>query len=492
MSKPRSKLKGCLFSLAVVVGVLGLILLVGRASFRRVGNRQLAAVVDKLDTEDPGWRFEAIEEARAKAAPPDAVNPARVVIEVQTPLEKTGWSQHLNDAGIGAAWNTHPGFWETVSLAKAVTAAGAVPAAAREALFRPAVFNQPAGQFRVEHQDNPFATLLPEIQKAREVFAVLDADGRMAALGGDPDRAVADARAILVATRAVGDEPFLISQLVRMAGASVACRSALQTLAWGEPNEGLDKLQAELLAEAAHPGYLFALRGERAMMDRMFDGLESGKLGAKDLTYLDVQQRVPEALQEAGLRLYRGFLPGDRAECLRVFTDFIAAAQLPIHEQKAAIAAVKLPPRPPESYRYLVSNLVLPAVDRVHAAHLRTRTDLRTAAVAVACERFRRKAGRWPEKLEEIPKDILPELPTDPGTGGPLGYERTDDGVIVFGVETDDRRTPNPRNDDPLQGRGRGWRLWDPKARGKTLPAPDSEFIPEPPAQEAPGGGDGP
>ena len=482
MRERKSKLRGCAVAVLSVVAVLALVVFVGRAAFRKVGGRQLAAVTQQLDAEDPGWRIEAIEARRQEAAPPPDENPARVALDAVKQLP-AGWDHLLSDAGVGPVWNTYPGFWQLVAHLGASAAAGDAPAAARDGLLRPAVMARPGGFITVVHQDNPFTTLLPDVQNLRRVFALLEADARVAVLAGDPGRAVRDALAILVAARGIGDEPFLISQLVRMAGANVAARTAMQVLAWGEPADGLAELQAELLAEAAHPGYLLGLRGERAMMDKLFDGLESGKLGAEDLRYLEIQQRAPQFLQEAGLVLYRGFLPGDRAECLRVLTEYVAAARLPIHEQKAAIAAVPLPPRPPESYRYLISGMILPAVDRVHAAYLRTRADLRTAAVAIACERFRQKTGRWPESLAEIPKDILPDLPTDPATGGPLRYERTDDGVMVFGVEADDRRPQVIREEDPLGGRGRGWRLWDPKHRGKTLPAPDREFIPEAPAE---------
>ncbi|MBX9579536.1 MAG: hypothetical protein K2X87_04440 [Gemmataceae bacterium] len=480
MRKPRGKLKGCGVAALVAVGGLALVVFVGRASFRKAGDRQLAEVTTKLDADDPGWRFEAIEAARVEAAPPDEVNAARVVVSVHDRLPG-GWDQPLtNDSGVGGpVWNTRPGFWQFVALAQALAAAGDVPAAARDDLLRPDVLRRPGGYIRLTFKDNPFTILLPEVQKLRSAYALLDADAGMAALAGDPNRGVRDARALLVAARAVGDEPILISQLVRMAGAKAAGRTAVQVLAWGEPTDGLADLQAELLAEAAHPGYLIGLRGERALMDKFFEGLAAGKVGVKDLKDLQVlgtQYPPPDAVLGAGFLLYQGFLPGDRAECLRLFGDHIAAARLPPHEQAAAIAAVPLPPRPPESYRYLVTSHLLPFVGKAHAGYLRTRTDLRTAAVAIACERFRRKTGRWPESLAGLPKDILPELPADPVTGGPLGYSRTADGVAVFGTYTEEERpkTGHPRADDPLGGLGRGWRLWDPKFRGVMASLPKS------------------
>ncbi|MBX9627420.1 MAG: hypothetical protein K2X82_26690 [Gemmataceae bacterium] len=504
MRKRGSKLRGCFVGLMAVVGVLALVVVVGRSAFRRAGDRQLAVVVAKLDAEDPGWRFDAINAARARAAPPDEVNPARVAVgafDRLNPSPKDGeptppqWDRFLTDTALaGPVWAAHPALSEFLALYAAWSAAGDAPTAARDELLRPDVSAQPGGFFRhrVMNEDNPYTVLLPDVQKLRTVFALLEVDARVAVLAGDPDRAVRDARATLVAVRAIGDEPFLISQLVRMAGVNVACRTVMQVLAWGEPAEGLAEFQAELLAEADHPGYLIGLRGERAGVDKLFDGLQSGKLGAKDLIYLEGgADRQPQLLQEGAFLLYKGFLPGDRAEALRVLTEYIEAAKLPLHEQKAAVAAVQLPPKPPDSFRYLVTRMIVPAVERVHEAHLRTRGELRAAATAIACERFRRKTGVYPQTLGQIPKDILAEVPADPYTGRPLGYVATDAGVAVT-FTADDRPEPFRRaEENPMAGLGgRGWRLWYPKARGTTRPAPNTPFTPEEPDADA--AGDGP
>src|SRR5438876_11774909 len=99
-------------------------------------------------------------------------------------------------------------------------------------------------------------TLLPHVQKARELVVLLEYDASLAALEGDPDRGIRAARAGLVIARSIGEEPFLISQLVRIACARIAVQSAIQVLAWGQPTEGLAELQAELRNEADLPWLL--------------------------------------------------------------------------------------------------------------------------------------------------------------------------------------------------------------------------------------------
>ncbi|MBX9579535.1 MAG: hypothetical protein K2X87_04435 [Gemmataceae bacterium] len=474
----------------LVVAALVAVGFIARAAFRRAGDREVAAVTAALDAEEPGWRIDAIQAARAKAAPPDADNPMAIVLSLHGRLPPV-WDDLMKARdGGGAVVNAHPVFSELLWLLQGRAATGDLAATAQDELLRPGVLARPNGYHPVEIADNPWDTLLPHVQNSRAIFALLDADGRLAAVEGDPDRAVRDARAGLVAARGPGDEPFMISQLVRLAGANVAVRTALQALAWGEPAAGLAELQAELLAEADQPGFLVGLRGERAVMDRVFDGLDAGRI---DLRNMGGGRGESSTFDDLAFAAYRGFLPGDRAMGLRTLNAVIEAAKLPTHEQRDAVAAVPLPPGPKEdSYRYIVSRLMLPAYEKVHEAHLRTMADLRAAAAAIACERFRQKIGRWPESLDELPKDILPAVPADPYTGRPVLFHRFDDGVGVYVVPPADARPPAFRppvefeDPDPLEGRGRGWRVWDPAARGTTRPAPDREFIPEEPAEDGP------
>ena len=234
-----------------------------------------------------------------------------------------------------------------------------------------------------------------------------------------------------------------------------------------------------LAAEADEPWFLNGLRGERASIDRFFANLESGKLGADDLAAAGLQ--TPGPLQRAAFRLYKGVLPEDHAAALRVLSEYVAAAKLPHHEQAAALARVQLPPRPPDDFRYVVTNLLVPACEKVGEAALRTRAMHLAAACLIACERFRQKTGRWPESLDEIPADTLPAVPTDPNDGKPIRFERLPDGVTVYSVGPGPRManvSPKPTELGPYTEHGIGWKLWDPDQRGRP-PRPKDEAAKE-------------
>jgi len=307
------------------------------------------------------------------------------------------------------------------------------------------------------------------VQKAREVAHWLGLDARYAALAGRPDGGIKAARAQLVAGRSIGDEPFLISQLVRIACANNASQSAMQVLAWGKPKDGLAELQAELRTEADFPWLLTGLRGERAIIDKAFADFEAGKLKFSDFRSM-MGGSNDSPLEAVGAQLYKGLLPGDHAKALEMLNAYIAAAKLPPHEQLAAIKAIPLPPRPPEEFRYIISSLLLPACGKVSEASIRARSLLLAASVAIACERFRIAHRRWPNSLDEIPKSILPELPADPCDGQPLRYSHLLDGIAVYsvgvGAELDSARQRRREEGDPLAELGIGWKLWNPEKRG--------------------------
>lgn len=93
--------------------------------------------------------------------------------------------------------------------------------------------------------------------------------------------------------------------------------------------------------------------------------------------------------------------------------------------------------------------------------------SIRSAIVAVACERFRLKNNQWPKSLDELVLQYLDQVPLDPYSGKPLLFKLLPDGAVVYSVGYD-------LNDDggevlPLGrgGRDRGVRLYDPQHRGK-------------------------
>ncbi len=458
--------KWLLRTFAALVVTTGLYLLQGwwRQSSAR---QELDAARTHLDAEDPGWRLDEIQAAREKAFPPDAENITKLAVKIKDDTPKA-FEEFQTRADTPSPWLPEREFNHLPSPAK-LADARRTRTACRDVIERAMKLGTlTSGGVIPSPTPNPMSTLLPHIQPQRTTAALLNLNAVVLAADKDADGALASNRAGLNLVRGFGDEPMLISMLVRIAVSAIATQSAERVLAYGEPKVGLAEFQAELLREADEPVLATAFRGERAWMDGTFDHL----------------QIDPTALQGAGIdgaspfatvgRLaYRGQVLRDQLQTLKLETRYLEIARGPSHEwiekMRDETLTADLGP---------ITKLLLPAAEKVTLAVLRIKARLRSLAVGIACERFRQTNGRWPKVLAEIPKPILAAVPADPYTGEPLKYRVLPDGVAVYAVGDD-------RTDDggklaavlPKLGEDVGVRLWSPAFR-RAAPLPD-EMVPE-------------
>jgi hypothetical protein len=322
--------------------------------------------------------------------------------------------------------------------------------------------DQPRGRHAVTYSKDWISTLLPTVQDTRMVAYPLQFDVMVRAQDGDLEGALRSCRAILNNGRSLGDSPFLVSQLVRMAIRAIFCGSLERVLAQGEPPAAaLAALQPLVEDEAEAPLVLIGVRGERAGMDRFLEALQKGEVKPAGVvkTMGWAQNGSPGPLNESLLLYLPGVVSTNRAALLRRMNEVVEAVKLPPPEQgerlKQIEAAAKHDP-------YLV-RLLLPAVSKVAFSGRRTQAWLRCAAVALAAERYRQKYGHWPERLTDLAPEFLGAVPADPFDGRPLRYRRDKEGVVVYSVGPDGKDdggafdTLNTHKD----GTDLGFRLWD-------------------------------
>ena len=457
---------------AGAVAVVALVLLVGRWQVGRLGQRELNGTLQRLDAEEPDWRLDAVMAQRARRPEPPANENANVRIlklADQIPNEWNEWANKLwaTDWQREHPNNRRPGREGLAQAEEMIEPTRELRARALE------LRNARPGAYPITVAQDPIATLLPHLDRARRVVGVLQYAAAWETLHGNPNRGIAAARAGLVVARSIGDEPMLISQLVRIACAKMAANMALQTLAWGEPTEGLAELQAELLAEADVPWFRYGMHGERAMLDRVFEGIENNTIPWKNLfTYAQVGDPGPQ--HYAAFRAYQALLPGDRAKCLQLCTELVTASRLPHHEQLAAVknVAYQIPKGPPDEFRYIGTRLLLPACERVAESGLRARADLLAATTAIACERFRRKHDKFPKALNELVPEFLPAVPLNPFDAQPLTYRVYPDRITIscvcIGMSQAISNPPEEfrEGNRPDRSRITGYRLWAVEQRG--------------------------
>jgi hypothetical protein len=453
-----------------LIGVLGslamstLFLVIKRELVLRQGDREVAGAVAETEAMDPNWEWEKLNSIRKKVSAEQ--NGATLIPQIKA-VTPTDWDKRWNE--LTAANETE--LPANVRLPSPVRekAQGILTNSSESLRLARTLKDRPQGfrEYRLAH--NPLDTLLPDVQFTRDVANLLKWSAYVAMEDGDYSQIADDLVAALNASRSIGDEPFLISQLVRMATRNVMVRSMERVLAQTTQPEQLASLRLPALQEALaqdmeEPLLLFGIRGDRAISQVLYQRLGDGTVHLGEIA---AHQGAPQSFTEKlGWWVYRGRFPSDRAFCLRWFNEAIRMAELPIHEQPAAFEELT----PITDDENILAKLLL-AVNKVAEAQWRSVAEARCAVAGIACERFRLKRDRWPTTLTELCPEFLAEVPLDPFDGQPLRFAKQDDGVIVHSVGRIPLSRASPSRHIGLpDGIEIGFRLWNPDARRQPPP----------------------
>ena len=125
----------------------------------------------------------------------------------------------------------------------------------------------------------------------------------------------------------------------------------------------------------------------------------------------------------------------------------------------------------------ILFRLLVPAMSKLHEAHLRNQARLRAAVLAIAAERHRRRLGAWPDRIDSLVPPDLKQAGIDPYDGRPFLLKRLPDGIVIYSVGA------NRIDDGGMVGQTGatpdiGFRLWDVKVR-RQKPADPSAVQPE-------------
>lgn len=468
----------------VVYGVLAMFVLLGvvYTVLCQLAEHVAARAVAETDKLAPeGWRLDQVEQGRVRV--PDDRNAALLVRECLERLPKI-YEIFDGKRRTASGLPRDPDLWETLSALPANVRATtesvgeirAELALIGEALIPAhALADRTHGGFPISYAVNPIETLLHSTDETRKVARLLKLDAICRAEDGDIDGALEDCRAILGAGAAIGDEPALFSQLVRIAIVSMALEQLERTLAQGEASDrALASLQERLYEESKNPWILIGIRGERAIF---FDATEKLAQGSLPDSAAPGRPKVTRIGRVGVLPHVRAFYLSNQATGLGFHNRAVAIASMPIERQAPHwdtwSADVERLQAEPLASRHSSAYLHLRAIGTAHLAEKRVKGQLGVAQVLIAMERFRLVSGRWPESLVEIPRSLLPVHPIDPFDAKPVKLARLEAGWAVYCIGpdgVDDQGKLGTRYGSDATGMDWGLRVWDPSARRKEPP----------------------
>jgi hypothetical protein len=426
-------------------------------------NQEFEQAVAEADWLDPGWRIPELEQKRAVIRDSENSGLALMAAKALMPPNWPFWDhprapekgnrseeelRELQDSLSDVAPSVQLDERQITALREELRRAERAVAAVRQ------VADLPRGRYPIHYSRDFVGTLLPYIQDARTFGNLLAYDVLLRAQDKDVDGALASCRGILNCGRSIGDEPTLISMLVRIALNALATKKVERALAQGEPSEAaLSVIQQEFADEAEQPLLLIGVRGERGLMDGALAAMQDGELDPRTFSAMSGGRSDYVAL----LRI-PGMVKSIRAALLKYNNRFVEIAKLPVEQQVARMEEL----RAAEQDLPQLARQIFAASIKTAAAFHQDQARLRCATVMVAVERYRVANNRWPDTLPELVPAYLPKVPLDPYDGAPLRYRRLSDGVVIYSVGADGKDNGGKLTDGRTrEGIDVGFRLWD-------------------------------
>ena len=260
----------------------------------------------------------------------------------------------------------------------------------------------------------------------------------MAAEAGRADEAASHIEASIGIARSLHNEPYVISQLVRMSCFAIT-KDALERVMARVRLSGSQRaaLAANLLAEERPDTIGRAMVGERCFGDGYF--LPGGPM------FQETHEKSPS--REFLVRM-SGLVDRARLSHLRGMAREVDVARLPLSKRLEASRRLtaELEAEPEINVWNFLSqdflgkmlvSMMAPANMRAIVEDLRGFAKLRVTRTALAVEDFREAQKRLPESLDELVPKYIEAVPLDPFDGKPLRFKKRDKGYVVYSIDED-------------------------------------------------------
>lgn len=291
----------------------------------------------------------------------------------------------------------------------------------------------PACRYPLDFSD-PINTELNHLAKLRQSVRLLMLEAMLAAEDKDFDKAVEAIHAMLAASDSIRLEPILISQLTRSACLGLTCEALRHALIAGTfTEEQLGRLRGLFANQVDPDAFSRGLQGEYLVGMALFDRPERMADFYKDM--FGVESYVPGATRVL-LRVasITGWTEADRVYYLGQLGSLNAISRMPMYEAIPAMHAFEEQARQTRSWVPTISGMIGFPLGRARYSFGRDQARVEFASIAIAAERYRLFASKYPDTLNELVPSFLGSMPQDPFDGQPLRYRRTENGYLLYSV----------------------------------------------------------
>ena len=309
---------------------------------------------------------------------------------------------------------------------------------------------RPFSRFPISYNDeNKAAILLPHLAAIKRCAQVVELRAIAELQNGQTEKALADIKLLMRLTESIRTEPFLISQLVRIATWQLALQPIYEGLAehqWTDAQ--LVKLNAELAKLDFLAAYQQSIRGETGFQSGLFDYMRHHRREIFNL-FANIYDDNHQSRKGSWLAEWipSGWFYQNQLRCARIMIKYyLPAANLKDGTVSPAVIrnakkSYELETKSTTPYN-VIERMLIPAMGNAARKFAQAQASVDLARVAIALERYRLAQGAYPESLDVLAPNFIAKLPHDVIGGQPLHYRRTKDGLFVlYSVgwnETDD------------------------------------------------------
>ena len=306
--------------------------------------------------------------------------------------------------------------------------------------------------------DQPFTTLLPHLAKIKGIIQTLSLQASAELAAGQTNQAFENVRLMLKFCDSVEDEPFLISQLVRIAGRQIVLQPVWEGLARHQWSDAQLKEMQELFLRTDFASSLErSLAAERASALTLIQWVQKqNKIGDSLAAVYGTEDSSPvtpgnrTAANVAGWFVPRGWFYFEMVNHGTVmdgqFKDAWDSGSKVFHPQSDIENDRRLLELFGRDWEYgilhhrLFARMLLGALGRVAMRSARAQSTASQATLACALERHWLKHGShgsYPESLAALVPQYLAKIPNEAVSTEPMHYRRTDEGYVLYSVGWD-------------------------------------------------------